>query len=565
MSRRFTPFRHKAWPFLAAWLVYSTCVVGFVSASYRANDDHLVYALDDPYIHMAIAKHLVKFSTFGVTPYEFSFSSSSPLWTCLLAGVYFVFGVSNWPPLFLNYVFGTASLLLISRFGFRAGLRGSVVALLLLADLLLTPMIPLTFTGMEHMLHVFAALLFMYFLWALLSTSGPSQNSHIIALCLAAMLAVATRYESLFLVAAAVFALALKRRWTAIPLCAVCGVIPVLLFGAFSVAHGQHFLPNALLLKGNMPALNTAKGIIKLLGYDGLQNLVACPHLYALVLCMGSLYVWRQGRHGDAGAGDMLLLAVLAATALHLEFAKTGWFYRYEGYLVTLAVTALFVTAHPVFETGWVRNSRSVPAGVLLSVCVLIALVLFPMVKRSATAHRETIPATRNIYQQQYQMGLFLQEFYDAAPVAANDIGAINYLANIRCLDLTGLGSEDVIRERRNGRYATDVIRGLSRDRGVRIAVVYMQLFGGETGLPPLPAEWTPVGTWRIDRNVVCAGDTVTFLATQRSEVPVLSANLRSFSCQLPNGVVWKDLVEGDATEASEALDARKARPLENE
>src|SRR5687768_3389495 len=69
----------------------------------RQTDGVLVYALDDPYIHMAIAKNLSENGTWGVNPGEFAGASSSPLWTLLLAGVYGVRGsADDATPLVLN-------------------------------------------------------------------------------------------------------------------------------------------------------------------------------------------------------------------------------------------------------------------------------------------------------------------------------------------------------------------------------------------------------------------------------------------------------------------------------
>ena len=63
------------------------------------NDDHLIYSLDDTYIHMAIAKH----GEFGdVRHYALSILFlvfPLPLWTLLLAAVYTLWGVSEWLPL----------------------------------------------------------------------------------------------------------------------------------------------------------------------------------------------------------------------------------------------------------------------------------------------------------------------------------------------------------------------------------------------------------------------------------------------------------------------------------
>jgi hypothetical protein len=61
-------------------------------------------------------------------------------------------------------------------------------------------------------------------------------------------------------------------------------------------------------------------------------------------------------------------------------------------------------------------------------------------------------------YAQQRQTALFLARYYAHANLAANDIGQINYYADLDCLDLVGLGSIGILQARRADAYTTDVI-----------------------------------------------------------------------------------------------------------
>jgi len=549
MEKQVNDGRHSRRMLAAALLVYSAAVLGLAHASYLANDHHIVYALDDAYIHMAIAKNIVQYGTFGITPDEFTLSSS-PLWTILLAGLFRAFGTSEWIPLLLNYAFGAAAILVIWKFGVDAGIRGVGLGLLLGASILLTPVIPLAFTGMEHLLHILMVLLVTYFLWRLLVHDGPIGRKALWALCISTAVAVAVRYESLFLVAAASIALAAKRRWTVIAVCGACALIPICSFGILAVANGQPFLPVSLLLKGNIPVVNGVIGIVKSLGFDGLQQLVMTPHLYILTLCLVVLFWWEQANGRRPDGTNLLLVVVVTATALHVQFARTDWFYRYEAYLVALALVVLSIQFRRSSGHGGFPGFRKRPWMIAVSFGVMLVVLLLPLAKRAAGAHFNTIQATKNIYQQQYQMGLFLHRFYDGQPVAANDIGAINYLARLRVLDLTGLGSREVSRHRRNGSYSTAVIRELARERGIRIAVVYTSRL--------LPEEWTLVGTWTISNNIVCGGTTVSFLAAESSEIHNLLEHLRSFSSELPRGVVWKESIAGEVIERTPALDEER-------
>ena len=146
--------------------------------------------------------------------------------------------------------------------------------------------------------------------------------------------------------------------------------------------------------------------------------------------------------------------------------------------------------------------------------------------------------ATTNIYEQQYQMGLFLRQHYPEATVAANDIGAINYLADVRCLDLYGLATSEVANHKRDGRYGKGMIHDLAKSKGAIIALVYDLYFhSGRITVGGVPPQWIKVGQWKIPNNVTCGDDTVSFYALDPSEEDSLIANLGHFASQLPENV----------------------------
>ena len=80
--------------------------------SYLLNDGHIIYALDDAYIHMAIAKNFSQKGVWGVTDEGFSSSSSSLLYTLLLSLI-FLFGPNEIAPLIINLVAATLFLCLV--------------------------------------------------------------------------------------------------------------------------------------------------------------------------------------------------------------------------------------------------------------------------------------------------------------------------------------------------------------------------------------------------------------------------------------------------------------------
>jgi hypothetical protein len=77
-------------------------------------------------------------------------------------------------------------------------------------------------------------------------------------------------------------------------------------------------------------------------------------------------------------------------------------------------------------------------------------------------------------------MGLFIRRYYQGSTVALNDIGAVNFLADNHCLDLKGLGTYEVTRLMRCHEYRTRDIFRLSREAGVKVAMVYDNWYAGE-------------------------------------------------------------------------------------
>ena len=88
---------------LILWLLFALMLV----VSLHDNQNHLVYSLDDAYIHMAMAKNYALYGIWGITKYEFTPCSSSIIWTLLLSLVYFIFKPNVLTPLMLNILFAT--------------------------------------------------------------------------------------------------------------------------------------------------------------------------------------------------------------------------------------------------------------------------------------------------------------------------------------------------------------------------------------------------------------------------------------------------------------------------
>lgn len=495
--------------------VFVLAAAVLVASSLRSSGGRVVYALDDAYIHMAMARNLAEHGVFGVTRHGFTSSSSSPLWTLLLAGVFALAGTRDWLPLVLNVAAGTLLLLVAGRLLSAYGVASRPRLLALAAVVFLTPMAPLVMVGQEHLLHAALTLAFV----GLLLAGGPPA-----ALVPVAALLPAARYEGLFLVFLGCLMLAARRRFGLALAVGAASLVAPVAYGIVSVAHGWYPLPNPVVLKGALgePLSGWRRlALVPLLG--GWGELVRTPHLLALVASAAVVlgFRWRSTSPRES----TLLLLFVGTTLLHLQYAKTGWFYRYEAYLVAFGIVALAAALHGIAE----RGARGARLSVVLSAATALVCAV-----RGVRAHVETPGAVGNIYEQQIQMGRFLARFYAGAAVAANDIGAVCYLADVRVLDLWGLASREIAEAKLSGGYTTAFIADTARAQGVQVAVIYERWLEAAGGVPP---GWTRAGRWRVARNVVLGDRTVAFYAVEPAEAGPLADHLRAFAPELPAGV----------------------------
>jgi hypothetical protein len=506
----------------------TAALLGF---SLRLTNGHVVYVLDDAYIHMAMAKNLAGHGVWGVTPLAFSSSSSSPLWVLILAAIDRVFGPATTAPLLLN-VFSAFGLLAVSNFALRDfGLSRLETALALLAVFVFLPMAPLALSGMEHMLQ---AALAVGFAWQVVRQLRRPTVAGSVGLFLLAGALTAVRYEDVALAIGGSLWLLFRRRFADSVLVGAAGLVPPATYAAYAVAHGETPIPNSVLLKGNIPQGGLV-GTIHMLGYTGYAQLSAQPHI--LVLMLGGLLALaavRTRRNSQRDAVQTLIFLGFVATLFQLQFAQFGQFYRYEAYLVALWLVGI-AGAGPAIVQEVAPRMRG--ASDLLLVTCALALFTLPLVVRSVEATANTPAASRNIYEQQYQMGRFLARYYAHRGVAANDIRAIDYLAEIRLLDLWGLANSDVMRARRARHYTPEDIDALARAHGTEVAVVYDEWFDPSGGLPP---SWQRVGQWTIADNRVCGGPTVSFYGVTAGEARELAAHLREFASELPTTVAQR-------------------------
>jgi hypothetical protein len=216
---------------------------------------------------------------------------------------------------------------------------------------------------------------------------------------------------------------------------------------------------------------------------------------------------------------------MIVATCAHMLVGQFGWYARYETYIIV--PVALLVLVYWIERPPFALHAKlaaSGPAPVLL-----LCFAMFPHLWALCT-----VPlASRNIYEQQYQLHRLLTEAFPY-PVAVNDLGLTSFRNDRYVLDVYGLGNEEIRRTLQQAAASTVVRQTtarLARQHGVRAALVLRAMRSR------VPEEWPLVAQLhsRPPRITASASDVDVYAAGPENE-SALTAALRSFEPTLPPG-----------------------------
>lgn len=524
----------KYLPFIIAAAVLWITILILFRESITINQGIFTYVLDDPYIHMAMAKNLILHGVWGVDKYGFTSSSSSPLWIIVLSLAYSLFGINVFIPFILNITFATIFIFIAYSIFRYYKMQPLYNLIFLLFLIFFTPIPALAFTGMEHILQIVLVVLFAFISAQILYEDKPSTFKYYILLILASLV-VAVRYEDLIvvLIIAAMFFIK-KEYWKSLSILGT-GMIPVFAYGIYSTMNGWFFLPNSLITKTIFVEAKTQafslNGVVLLVNnFLNIQNLFI---FIPLILAAG-LLIFRFEKKVLWNAPNILLTLFIGTATLHMIAARTGWFYRYEAYLIALGILTIaigineYLPAVPKWDTKLISKN--------LTLIIIIFVLFVSLVGRGYCSFNEVPTATHNVYDQQYQMGLFIQKYYKGDAVSLNDVGAVNYVTDIKSVDLLGLSGLNVSKAILNENYTIKDIDNITHQNHVKVIIVYEDLYrkyltGG------IPSDWIKVGQWRITNRITCFMDTVSFYAIDPQDAENLTKNLKEFSSQLPPDV----------------------------
>jgi hypothetical protein len=514
-------------------LVSSLLFLLFVALVFRQikslDEGHFVFALDDPYIHLALSEQIAH-GHYGINPREPSSPSSSILWPLLLAPLA-RYGFQLYMPLVLNTLFGLAAVLMIAfavgRWPPHSAHQGSFVWWMKLLTIVLlmfvANLVSLTFIGMEHVLQVLVSIacaVGLAFAW---------DERRIPRWCIAAAaIAPMVRYEDLSLTLAVSLVLAATKQMKKAAALLIAGALPLVLFGLFLRHLGLPMLPTSVLVKGsigleNAGPLGKTYELLRANYHAALDESARWPVL-ALGVILGCFLIKER----NPGRRAVLFAGVMVA-ALQMAIGRFGWFNRYEVYaLIFLALLYFRCVSSPRITA--ISPSDGVPIPIQYGTVVL---VLFYLATPYIAATTQTAMASREIYRQQFQMHRFINDYY-GKDVAMNDIGMASYRrpAGIYILDLVGLASLEA-------ETATDRspawLQVIVDRRHIALAILYPEWFR-------IPSAWTPLGRMcDVELNhKVTAERCVVFYSTSPGSATEIHADLARFVPNLPPGVTFE-------------------------
>jgi hypothetical protein len=488
----------------------------------------LIYPFDDTYIHLTIADNLLK-GNWGINPDQFASASSSVLYTLILA-FFRIFSKSLLVPFVVNCLGGVTILIVVHLWLKKHLVSYFAQGCIFFFVVFFTPLPLLVLSGMEHTLQCLFSFLFIFYFSGWLEESKNGGGKIPFKILLFSILVTTIRYEGLFLIAIAAVLLLIQRRVLQAFILGLVAALPLLIFGWISISKGNYFLPNSVLIKsGSFDYSNPLQFIYKIL-FDKLgyaENGMAALATQRLTIILPLLYLLFKNYLRPSYR--FILIFLFGATILQLSLASTGYLYRYEAYLFfcffIIAPVVLYKFGKPLLSH--LNSFLSKLAAFLLSF-----FLLFPIILRGLTALDKAPQACINIYEQQYQMTMFTKQYYNQAPVALNDIGAVGYFTDSKIIDLWGLATVEITKSKRNHYWTPNFLDSVCKANHVQMAIVYDSWFGNS-----LAKGWSKAATWQIRNNVICGDSIISFYSLDSSSKNILKGQLEAFQSQLPSSV----------------------------
>ncbi len=492
-------------------------ILAALAAQLALNHGHFAYALDDTYIYLALAENLPGTYSINAAGQEAGAPASSILYPYLLIPFMHTPLVLVMP-LLLNLVAAGQVLILLARLEQQTNLlptlgpRLKVLALLVFA--LLLNLVTLIFCGMEHTLHLAAALAVLS---GLLTLSEDRRAPLPVWFWLAIIGGPLLRYEALALSLAALLYVAGCGRWRPAVLALMATVAGPIAFGIYLQSLGYSWLPSSVLSKSTaFTAASEGSGLwyfLRTMAYNAVDNLADRPtswvHFLHLLLLAG-LLLWKALPMPKR----MLVLVVLSTGVAHLVLGKFGWWGRYHMYIMAVQLITILYVARSFFARQ-----------------VVLATLLVGLSGLASLWYSVQVPAAAGqIYRNHGLLQSFITDHWKD-DVAAYDVGYISWRNPHEVFDLFGLASERVRRVIRSP-FAAQVIPQWLEKKGIALVMAQSE-FADYYWRP----HWTRVAELQLDGRRLTTTTRSQFFLLDPSRGPELREKLEEFAKELPDNV----------------------------
>jgi len=450
-------------------------------------DHHFTYTLDDPYIHIELAKNIY-YGTYGINLSEMSAPSSSILWPFLLVpfgGTDFI----QYIPLILNSIFLIISgFLLLKIFKFNNLAKDLFFSMLFLYAF---NIYGLVFNGLEHSLQILLVILICYYLLNIQLITAYKKS--LIIFFTALVLLPLVRYEGLAISIPVLVYLYFNHFKKPALISVTFLFLIIFIFSLFLYLNNLGYLPSSIIAK----TINTNESII-----DNFKNNMKVYGWFFSLVFIVAMATWKNNK--------AIVLVLISTTLLHFLLGKYGWFSRYEIYYLVFASILMIYQLYQRCPNIWYLP--------------IFLITAFPSLSSSTN---QTAKASSNIYNQQFRMSEITKTLN--APIAVNDLGLVALRSDQYILDLWGLGSIEALHYRKNPNDVT-WIKKLMQKNNVHYVAVYDDWF------PTRPDNWLKAGELKLkQRKITPAYDTVTFYATDKAHLSKLKQTLQLYQAQNPS------------------------------
>jgi len=504
-------------PLVISFLIGAIFLIFLLNFITKLNGGKFIYALDDAYIHLAVAKNFALYKVWGVTKYQFSSSTSSLLWPLFLSLLMKIFGVSQYYPLFINIALFFAILLLSYLILKSHHLPSWLILVALLLIIFVTPLPLLVIYGLEHLLQIFLSLVFIYFLNKIVIEDKKLHYERTF-LYLTSLFLISTRYDSFLIIIIGTFLLLLKRKFKEAFLVLVFSFLPIIIYGLISIQNGWQFFPRSVMLKS-----------IRLINFKEIfQSRFRKWILSFLFLYL--LLIFLRHRKTIISLPHSLFNIFYCLIFLFFVMFVSLFHSRYEAYMITLGILNLIIL---FFHSSAFELIKEKYLKTIIVACMILLIII--RVPWSVVNYRR---ASLSIYLQPYQMARFLARYYPSKTIGINDIGCVGFFTDNNFIDFFGLASinEDLsagynINDEKILAYKRQVLENIVQKNHLEIIIISTECFE-----KVIPSNWILVAKWFNPLNLkeVLGSSTISFYATKISDARLLKERLIEFEKELP-------------------------------